>query len=105
LVVVPSAGGGGLYNDIEAEDDDDVGNEDEDDEYNEITEAPPVLAPSLPLVPMKNLMPDPPNLSGKLSEIPLSPSPPLPHFLPLSSSLLFQLFYLSIAQGLCQWWF
>ncbi len=75
MVVVPSAGGGGLYNDIEAEDDDDVGNEDEDDEYNEITEAPPVLAPSLPLVPMKNLMPDPPNLSGKLSEIPPPPPP------------------------------
>jgi hypothetical protein len=53
-----------------------VGNEDEDDEYNEITEAPPVLAPSLPLVPMKNLMPDPPNLSGRLSEI----SPPVLFF-------------------------
>ena len=55
-----------LYtDDIEEADDDDVGNEDDDDEYNEITEAPPVLtANNLPLVPIKNLMPDPPNLSG-----------------------------------------
>jgi hypothetical protein len=91
LVVVPSAGGGGLYNDIEAEDDDDVGNEDEDDEYNEITEAPPVLAPSLPLVPMKNLMPDPPNLSGKLSEI----SPPALFFPPIIPPFQTLLRYLS----------
>ncbi len=53
-----------------------MGNEDEDDEYNEITEAPPVLAPSLPLVPMKNLMPDPPNLSGKLRIRNIRPPPP-----------------------------
>ena len=58
-----------LYNDdIEEADDDDVGNEDEDDEYNEITEAPPVLtANNLPIVPIKNLMPDPPNLSGSFA--------------------------------------
>ena len=51
-------------NDLDEADDDDMGNEDEDDEYNEITEAPTLPSSSMPVVPMKNLMPDPPNLSG-----------------------------------------
>ncbi len=61
----PNSNSSNYYNDIEEADDDDVGIEDEDDEYNEITEAPPVSSSnSLPVVPMKNLLPDPPNLSG-----------------------------------------